>query len=56
MTQFGYWLSSEEHGPADLIANARRAEEAGFSLAMVTDHFPPAASRLRRPYQTALVR
>jgi G6PDH family F420-dependent oxidoreductase len=41
MTEFGYWLSSEEFGPADLIANARRAEEMGFSFAMVSDHFHP---------------
>ena len=41
MTEFGYWLSSEEHEPADLIANARRAEEAGFSFAMISDHFHP---------------
>ena len=26
----GYHLSSEEHGPNDLVENARRAEEAGF--------------------------
>ncbi len=41
MTEFGYWLSSEEHEPADLIANARRAEDAGFSFAMISDHFHP---------------
>jgi len=26
----GYTLSSEEHGPATLVANARAAEAAGF--------------------------
>ena len=41
MTEFGYWLSSEEHAPLDLVANARRAEEAGFSFAMISDHFHP---------------
>jgi coenzyme F420-dependent glucose-6-phosphate dehydrogenase len=41
MTEFGYWLSSEEHGPADLIADAQRAEEAGFAFAMISDHFHP---------------
>ena len=41
MTEFGYWLSSEEHRPGDLVANARRAEEAGFSFAMISDHFHP---------------
>jgi coenzyme F420-dependent glucose-6-phosphate dehydrogenase len=41
VTEFGYWLSSEEHPPLDLVANARRAEEAGFSFAMISDHFHP---------------
>ena len=41
MTTFGYWLSSEEHPPLDLVRNARRAEEAGFEFAMVSDHFHP---------------
>ena len=41
MTEFGYWLSSEEHGPLDLVRNAARAEEAGFSFAMISDHFHP---------------
>ena len=41
MTQFGYWLSSEEHAPRDLVANAERAEELGFSFAMISDHFHP---------------
>jgi coenzyme F420-dependent glucose-6-phosphate dehydrogenase len=39
--RFGYALSSEEHRPTDLVANARRAEEAGFDFAMVSDHFHP---------------
>ena len=41
MTEFGYWLSSEEHAPRDLVANAARAEELGFSFAMISDHFHP---------------
>jgi G6PDH family F420-dependent oxidoreductase len=41
MTAIGYALSSEEHGPRDLVRNARRAEEAGFSFALVSDHFHP---------------
>ena len=41
MTDFGYALSSEEHGPTALVENARRAEEAGFEFAMVSDHFHP---------------
>ena len=39
--RFGYALSSEEHRPAALIANARSAEEAGFDFAMISDHFHP---------------
>ena len=41
MTEFGYALSSEEHTPNDLVANARKAEEHGFEFAMISDHFHP---------------
>lgn len=41
MTEFGYWLSSEEHAPLDLVRTAARAEELGFSFAMISDHFHP---------------
>jgi G6PDH family F420-dependent oxidoreductase len=41
VTTFGYWLSSEEHPPLDLVRNARRAEEAGFEFAMISDHYHP---------------
>ena len=41
MTEFGYWLSSEEHPPLDLVRSATRAEELGFSFAMISDHFHP---------------
>ncbi len=39
--ELGYALSSEEHAPADLVANARAAEEAGFAFAMISDHYHP---------------
>jgi G6PDH family F420-dependent oxidoreductase len=39
--RLGYAISSEEHSPLDLVANARRAEEAGFEFALVSDHFHP---------------
>ena len=39
--QLGYALSSEEHSPLALVDNARRAEEAGFGFALVSDHFHP---------------
>ncbi|MFP5319877.1 MAG: TIGR03557 family F420-dependent LLM class oxidoreductase [Acidimicrobiia bacterium] len=41
MSQLGYSLSSEEHRPADLIRYARRAEEVGFTFALISDHFHP---------------
>jgi coenzyme F420-dependent glucose-6-phosphate dehydrogenase len=41
MVEIGYKLSSEEHPPNDLIAQARRAEGCGFSFAMISDHFHP---------------
>jgi G6PDH family F420-dependent oxidoreductase len=41
MVEFGYKLMSEEHGPADLVRNAARAEEAGFDFAAISDHFSP---------------
>ena len=39
--EIGYKLSSEEHGPRDLVRYARRAEGAGFSFALISDHFHP---------------
>ena len=41
MVELGYKLSSEEHAPNNLVANARRAEEVGFSFGMISDHFHP---------------
>jgi coenzyme F420-dependent glucose-6-phosphate dehydrogenase len=41
MPELGYALSSEEHAPNDLVRNARRAEEVGFTHALVSDHFHP---------------
>jgi len=41
MTRFGYKLMSEEHGPADLVRNAVRAEELGFDFAAISDHYHP---------------
>lgn len=38
---FGYTLSSEEHGPRDLVANAVAAEEAGFDFLSISDHYHP---------------
>jgi G6PDH family F420-dependent oxidoreductase len=41
MLKIGYKLSSEEHQPQNLIAQAQRAEQCGFSFAMISDHFHP---------------
>jgi coenzyme F420-dependent glucose-6-phosphate dehydrogenase len=41
MIEIGYALSSEEHPPADLIDHARLAEDAGFTFALISDHFHP---------------
>jgi coenzyme F420-dependent glucose-6-phosphate dehydrogenase len=45
MVEIGYKLASEEHGPLDLIRYARLAEDAGFSFAMISDHYHPWISR-----------
>jgi G6PDH family F420-dependent oxidoreductase len=41
MVEVGYALSSEELGPAALVENAARAEQAGFRFALISDHFHP---------------
>lgn len=39
--RLGYWLSSEEHDPRDLVRHANAAEKAGFDTAMISDHLRP---------------
>jgi G6PDH family F420-dependent oxidoreductase len=39
--KIGYFLSSEEYTPAQLIEQARLAEEAGFDSLWISDHFHP---------------
>lgn len=41
MIEMGYTLSSEEFAPNDLVKLAGQAEEAGFSFALISDHFHP---------------
>ena len=41
MPTFGYFLSCEEYSPAELIEQARLAEEAGFERLWISDHFHP---------------
>ena len=39
--KLGYFLSSEEWGPNDIVRLARRAEEAGFHSLWISDHYHP---------------
>ncbi|MDQ4078987.1 MAG: TIGR03557 family F420-dependent LLM class oxidoreductase [Chloroflexota bacterium] len=41
MPEIGYALSSEEHRPNELVRNAKRAEEVGFTFATISDHYHP---------------
>jgi coenzyme F420-dependent glucose-6-phosphate dehydrogenase len=41
MIELGYALSSEEHPGSALVDHARRAEEAGFRFALISDHYHP---------------
>lgn len=43
--EIGYTLSSEEQRPEDLVRYARRAEDAGFAFAVISDHFHPWVDR-----------
>ncbi|BCB77621.1 LLM class F420-dependent oxidoreductase [Phytohabitans flavus] len=39
--RIGYFLSSEEFGPADLVTQAKGAEAAGFQGLWISDHYHP---------------
>jgi G6PDH family F420-dependent oxidoreductase len=39
--RIGYFLSSEEYTPAELLAQARAAEAAGFAALWISDHYHP---------------
>jgi G6PDH family F420-dependent oxidoreductase len=41
MAAIGYFLSSEEHGPRELIAYAQLAEQAGLRSLCISDHYHP---------------
>jgi G6PDH family F420-dependent oxidoreductase len=41
MVRIGYKLMSEEHGPLQLIENAKRAEQLGFDFVAISDHYFP---------------
>jgi len=45
MAEIGFFLSSEEHGPVDLVRQAQMAEEFGFGSVFISDHFHPWTNR-----------
>lgn len=45
MTRYGFHASHEQIPPARLLADVQRAEQAGFEMAMCSDHFSPWSSR-----------
>ncbi len=51
MTRFGYTLMTEQSGPRDLVDYAVRAEEVGFDLEVMSDHyFPWLSAQGHAPY------
>lgn len=45
MTRYGFHASHEQIPPAQLLADVQRAEQAGFEIAMCSDHFSPWSHR-----------
>lgn len=45
MTVIGFHASHEQIGPGQLLADVQRAEQAGFTAAMCSDHFAPWSER-----------
>ena len=41
MVSFGYTLMCEQAGPAQLVRDARRAEEVGYTFEVISDHYSP---------------
>ncbi|MGH3048631.1 MAG: TIGR03557 family F420-dependent LLM class oxidoreductase [Gaiellaceae bacterium] len=41
MPELGFALSSEDHPPNELVRQAALAEQAGFTFALISDHFHP---------------
>ncbi|MFG6198600.1 LLM class F420-dependent oxidoreductase [Nonomuraea sp. JJY05] len=41
MSRIGYFLSSEEHGPKELVRQSKLAEQAGFEGLWISDHYHP---------------
>jgi coenzyme F420-dependent glucose-6-phosphate dehydrogenase len=54
--EIGYKLSSEEHGPNELVRFAGLAEEHGFGFALISDHFHPWIDRQgQSPYVWSVI-
>jgi len=45
MPELGYSLSSEEFGSNELVRLGQRAEQAGLSVGLISDHFHPWTSK-----------
>lgn len=45
MTRYGFHASHEQIPPRQLLTDVRRAEQAGFEMAMCSDHFSPWSRR-----------
>lgn len=45
MTRFGFHASHEQIGPGQLLADVQHAEQAGFEMAMCSDHLAPWSTR-----------
>ena len=43
--EIGFWISSEEHGPKEMIRAAQQAEAEGFPYVQLSDHFHPWTDR-----------
>jgi G6PDH family F420-dependent oxidoreductase len=51
MTRFGFTLMTEQSGPASLVNQAQKAEDAGFDFEVMSDHyFPWLSAQGHAPY------
>src|SRR5947209_5036534 len=56
MTQFGYTMMCEQAGPKELVADVQLAEQAGFDLAVISDHYFPWVDAMgHSPYAWAVL-
>lgn len=56
MPELGFALSSELHGPRELVQQAARAEQAGFGFALISDHYHPwLSSQGQSPFAWAVL-